>query len=48
MLALGLAALAAGLAVPARASPGRPGPTTLAGARAQAARLQQEVGPGST
>jgi len=43
VLALGLAALAACLAVPARAAPGRPGPTTLAGARAEAARLQQEV-----
>jgi peptidoglycan DL-endopeptidase CwlO len=42
-LALGLAAVAACLAVPARALPGQPGPTTLAGARAEAARLQQEV-----
>ena len=41
--ALGLAALAACLAMPARATPGVPGPTTLAGARAEAARLQQEV-----
>ena len=40
---LGLAALAACLAMPARATPGAPGPTTLAGARAEAARLQQEV-----
>jgi hypothetical protein len=40
---LGLAALAACLAMPARATPGTPGPTTLAGARAEAARLQQEV-----
>jgi cell wall-associated NlpC family hydrolase len=38
-----LAVLAVTLAVPARAAPGRPGPTTLAGARAEAARLQQEV-----
>jgi peptidoglycan DL-endopeptidase CwlO len=37
------AVLALALAVPARAAPGRPGPTTLAGARAEAARLQQEV-----
>jgi peptidoglycan DL-endopeptidase CwlO len=43
VLALGLAALAACLAVPARAAPGQPGPRTLAGARADAARLQQEV-----
>jgi peptidoglycan DL-endopeptidase CwlO len=43
VLALALAALAAAVAVPARAAPGRPGPTTLAGARAEAARLQQEV-----
>jgi peptidoglycan hydrolase CwlO-like protein len=43
-LALGLAvALAASLAVPALAVPGQPGPTTLAGARAEAARLQREV-----
>ena len=40
---LGLAALAACLAMPARATPGAPGPTSLAGARAEAARLQQEV-----
>ncbi|HJW62987.1 MAG TPA: hypothetical protein VJ849_05765, partial [Actinomycetes bacterium] len=40
---LGLAALAACLAMPARATPGAHGPTTLAGARAEAARLQQEV-----
>jgi cell wall-associated NlpC family hydrolase len=39
VLALALAVLA----VPARAAPGRAGPTTLAGARAEAARLQQEV-----
>jgi septal ring factor EnvC (AmiA/AmiB activator) len=43
VVALGLAALAASLAVPARATPGQAGPTTLAGARAEAARLQQEV-----
>jgi cell wall-associated NlpC family hydrolase len=42
-VALGLAALAAGFAMPARATPGPPGPTTLAGARAEAARLRQEV-----
>jgi peptidoglycan DL-endopeptidase CwlO len=42
-VALGLAALAACLAMPARATPGTPGPTSLAGARAEAARLQQEV-----
>jgi cell wall-associated NlpC family hydrolase len=43
-LALGLAvALAASLAAPALAVPGQPGPTTLAGARAEAARLQREV-----
>jgi hypothetical protein len=43
-VALGLAAaLAAVLAVPARAVPGQPGPVTLATARAEAARLQQEV-----
>src|SRR5215211_9115295 len=38
-----LAVLAVTLAVPARAAPGRPGPTILAGAMAEAARLQQEV-----
>jgi cell wall-associated NlpC family hydrolase len=43
VLAVGLAALAGCLAVPARAAPGQPGPTTLAGARAEAARLRQEV-----
>jgi hypothetical protein len=37
--ALGLAGLAACLAMPARATPGTPGPTSLA----EAARLQQEV-----
>jgi cell wall-associated NlpC family hydrolase len=42
-VALGLAALAAGFAMPARATAGPPGPTTLAGARAEAARLRQEV-----
>jgi peptidoglycan DL-endopeptidase CwlO len=42
-LVLGLAALAASFAVPALAAPGRPGPATLADARAEAARLQQEV-----
>ena len=40
---LGLAALAACLAMPARATPGALGPTALAGARAASARLQQEV-----
>jgi peptidoglycan DL-endopeptidase CwlO len=43
VVALALAALAVTLAVPARAAPGRPGPTALAGARAEAARLQHEV-----
>jgi hypothetical protein len=36
---VGVAALAACLAMPARATPGAPGPATLA----EAARLQQEV-----
>jgi peptidoglycan DL-endopeptidase CwlO len=46
-LALGVAALAAllaaPLALPARAVPGEPGPAALAAARADAARLRQEV-----
>jgi hypothetical protein len=42
-VALALAALAAGFALPARATPGRSGPTSLAAARAEAARLQREV-----
>ncbi|HEX7149736.1 MAG TPA: hypothetical protein VF512_19670, partial [Actinomycetota bacterium] len=50
-VALGLAALAVALAVvlapgpagPALADPGDPGPAALASARAEAARLQQEV-----
>jgi peptidoglycan hydrolase CwlO-like protein len=40
---LALAALAAGLALPARATPGQSGPASLAAARAEAARLQREV-----
>ena len=43
-VALALAALAACFAVPARATPGPSGPTSLAAARAEAARLQREVG----
>jgi cell wall-associated NlpC family hydrolase len=42
-VALVLAALAAAPAMPALAAPGDPGPTTLAAARAEAARLQKEV-----
>jgi cell wall-associated NlpC family hydrolase len=42
-VALVLAALVAAPAMPALAAPGEPGPTTLAAARAEAARLQKEV-----
>jgi cell wall-associated NlpC family hydrolase len=40
---LALATLAASFALPARAAPRRPGPESLAAARAEAARLEREV-----